>query len=515
MVEDITERKHAEQKIAEQAALLDLAPDLIAVRDLQGKIIFWNRGGQNTYGWSPEEAIGRMPQELVHSKYPIPLKDIEAIVLAQGSWEGELEQLTREGRPIVVASRWSLWRDERGAPKAILVINRDITERKRAEEQLRSLTERLSLATRSASIGIWDWDLRTNTTVWDDTHFEIFGIPKVVPMPYEEFARRVHPEDLPKVQASLERAIQGKTQDFVEFRILRPDGSVRHLYSAEGAVLDANNKVVRVVGTAMDISERKFMEAQIEANKAQLITSARLSALGMMAGNIAHEINNPVGIIHALASNLLDMAEQDASVPLEAVAHSAKGIRETSERIAGIVRNLLQISREGTNDKFLSTRVSKILNETLEICSARFRANGIRLILPAQVPTVSVSCREVRIAQVLLNLLQNAFDAALELKEDRWVRLDVTDHGDLVEISVIDSGPGIPAELQPRIMEPFFTTKPVGKGTGLGLSLAKTIAEEHGGRLEFGNDHGRTRFSLVLPIVEEADRSPLIRSKAA
>jgi PAS domain S-box-containing protein len=515
MVEDITERKQAERKIAEQAALLELVPDSISVRDLQGRLIFWNRGSKDTYGWSAEEAIGRVPQELLHSKYPRPLKEIEAIVLAQGAWEGELEQLTREGKPIVVASRWSLWRDDRGAPKAILVINRDITAPKRAEEQLRNLTERLSLATRSASIGIWDWDLRSNTTVWDDTHFAIFGIPKVVPMPFEEFVRRVHPEDLPKVQASLQRAIQGRTQAFAEFRILRPDGSVRHIFSAEGVVLDEHDKVVRLVGTAMDITERKRMEAQIEANKAQLITSARLSALGMMAGNIAHEINNPVGIIHAVASNLIDMAEHDKKVPLETMARSARGIRDTSERIAGIVRSLLQISREGSSDRLFPTQISKILNGTLEICRERFRANGVKLILPAQVPDLSVSCREVRIAQVLLNLLQNAFDAVVDQKEDRWVRLEVTTYDDSVALSVIDSGPGIPAELQPRIMEPFFTTKPVGKGTGLGLSLSKTIAEEHGGRLEFGRDHGRTRFSLILPVVQEADRSSLIQANVA
>ena len=117
-----------------------------------------------------------------------------------------------------------LWRDEHGAPKAFLVINRDITARKHTEEQLHSLTERLALATRSASIGVWDWDLRSNLLVWDDTLFAMFGIPKVVPMAFEDFNRRVHPDDLAKVHASLERAIAGKTQDFVEFRILRPDG---------------------------------------------------------------------------------------------------------------------------------------------------------------------------------------------------------------------------------------------------------------------------------------------------
>ncbi|HEX7286441.1 MAG TPA: PAS domain S-box protein [Candidatus Angelobacter sp.] len=505
LVEDITERKQAEQKLAEQAALLNLAHDAIAVRDQEGRIIFWNRGARETYGWSAEEAIGRSPVDLLKSKYPIPLKEIEAIVMSQGAWEGELEQVTREGKPIVVASRWSLWRDEQGAPKAFLVINRDITERKRNEEQLRSLMERLSLATRTASIGIWDWDLHTNMVVWDDTLFEIFRIPKVVPMHYQDFSKRVHPEDLARVQASLQRAIDGKTQTFVEFRILRPDGAIRHISAAQGAVTDEHGAVVRVVGTGVDISERRHMEAQIESNKAQLITSARLSALGMMAGNIAHEINNPVGIIHALASNLIEMVEQEEAAPPDLVARNGRRIRETAERIAGIVKSLLQIAREGSSDRFFPTRIGKILDETLEICRARFRSNGVKLLLPAEVPELSVSCREVQIAQVLLNLLQNAFDAVVDQAGERWVRVDVTSHDDSVEIAVTDSGPGIPPELRPRIMEPFFTTKPVGKGTGLGLSLSKTIAEEHGGKLEFGEDHGRTRFSLSLPLVKQAE----------
>jgi len=505
MVEDISERKKSEKKLAEQAALLNLAQDSISVRDLQGRIIFWNRGAQDTYGYSAEEAMGRKPKDLLHTRYPLPLEEIEHIVLTQGAWEGELEQVTRDGKPIVVASRWSLWRDERGAPRAILAINRDITHRKRMEEQLRSVTERLSLATRSALIGIWDWDLRSNTTVWDDTHFEIFGIPKVVPMPYEEFTRRVHPEDWPKVQASLQRAIQGKTQDFVEFRILRPDGSIRYLVCAEGVVLDEHDNVVRVVGTAMDITERKRMEAEIEVNKEQLVTSARLSALGMMAGNIAHEINNPVGIIHALASNLIDMVEQEETAPPEVVARSGRRIRQTAERISGIVKSLLQISREGSSDRFRTTRIGKILNETVEICQERFRSNGVELILPHRAPELSVACREAQIAQLLLNLLQNALDAVVEQTGERWVRVDVTPKDDHVVIAVTDSGPGVPPELRSRIMEPFFTTKPVGKGTGLGLSLSKTIAEEHGGRLEFGEDHGNTCFSLALPMVREAE----------
>ena len=505
LVEDITEHKHADQKMAEQAALLDLAHDAIIVRDLDGRITFWNQGAEDTYGWPASEALGRVVHELLRTRFPRPLSEIEAAVLTQGRWEGELEYTTRDGKSLVVASRWSLQKDEHGAPRALLEINRDITERKLAEEQLRNLTERLSLAMRSASIGVWDLDLHTNTTVWDDTIFAMFGIPKVVPMAYEKFTQRVHPDDLPKVQASVERAIQGKTQEFVEFRINRPDGSLRHIYSAEGAVLDERGNVIRVVGTAVDITERKQMEAQIEANKVQLVASARLSALGMMAGGVAHEINNPLGIIHALASDLRDMVEEEGAAPPEIVARNSARIRETADRIAQIVRSLRQISREGSHDQLHPTNVSKVVEATLAICRERFRANAVNLLLPQAIPKLSVPCREVQIEQILLNLLQNAFDAVAEQPGERWVRLNIHSSDDSVVFSVTDSGPGIPQELRPHIMEPFFTTKPIGKGTGLGLSLSKSIAEEHGGKLEYSEDQGHTRFSLVLPLAREVE----------
>jgi PAS domain S-box-containing protein len=505
MVEDITERKNAEKKLAEQAVLLDLAQDSITVRDMEGRLVFWNRGAKDIYGWTAEEALGNKARELLHSKYPMPLQEIENLVLTQGAWEGELRQITRDGKHIVVASSWSLWRDEHGAPRAVLVINRDITSRKRTEEQLHSLTERLALATRSASIGIWDWDLRSNQILWDDILFESFGMPRASSVSYADFARRVHPDDLPSVEATLQRMIRNKIQDSMELRIIRPDGAVRHLACASTVVPDEHGKVVRLVGTAVDITERKLLEAQIEASREQLVASARLSALGMMAGNIAHEINNPVGIIHALASNLIEMVEQDEAVPPEVVARSGRRIRQTAERISSIVRSLLHISRESANERFRTTRVGKILDETLEICRERFRSNGVRLILPVHVPEFSVAVREVQIAQVLLNLLQNAFDAVVDQSGERWVRVEVAPREDWVVISVSDSGPGIPPGLRSRIMEPFFTTKPVGKGTGLGLSLSKTIAEEHGGRLEFSEDQGRTCFSLFLPMVREAE----------
>ncbi len=137
---DIHERKQIEDELRRQAALLDLAHDAILVRDLQSKVVYWNRGAEETYSWSAKEAVGRLVHELLQTRFPVPLPDIEAAFLQNGEWEGELQHFTHEGRSIVVASRWSLQRDRNGAPANILEINRDISDRKQLEDSLRQRT---------------------------------------------------------------------------------------------------------------------------------------------------------------------------------------------------------------------------------------------------------------------------------------------------------------------------------------------------------------------------------------
>jgi PAS domain S-box-containing protein len=134
---DITERRKAEDKLREQAALLDLAHDAILVRDLDNRVVFWSRGAKDTYGFPAEEAVGEITYLLLHTEFPLPLETIHSTMRERREWEGELRHIRRDGKHIVVASRWSLLRDDKGNPTAILEINRDITERKRTENQLR------------------------------------------------------------------------------------------------------------------------------------------------------------------------------------------------------------------------------------------------------------------------------------------------------------------------------------------------------------------------------------------
>ena len=359
------------------------------------------------------------------------------------------------------------------------------------EEQLQNLTERLTLATRTASIGIWDLDLRSDHLVWDKTMFEIFGISSVVPLSRENGRRLVHPEDLPLIEAASQRVVLLKTQESVEYRLVRPDGSVRYISSTEGPILDKHGNVVRLVGTAVDITERKEMELQIEA-------SARLSALGMMAGGVAHEINNPLAIILSAAADLLRRLRTHGSVPSHITQRNGERIVETSKRIAKTIKSMRQLAREGSQDQLRPTPARKIVEETLEVCRERFKYHGVNLVLSNIDPALSVYCREVQIGQVLLNLLQNAFDSVTEQAGERWVTLATLVREDAVEFSVADSGSGIPPELKTKIMDPFFTTKEVGKGSGLGLSISRSIVKEHGGELDLREQNGHPCFFFCL-----------------
>ncbi|HET8783704.1 MAG TPA: PAS domain S-box protein [Pyrinomonadaceae bacterium] len=149
---DITERKRAEEQIREQAALLDQAQDAIMVRDLDQKVLFWNKGAEHIYGWTAEEAIGKNVRELIFKQHSDPFETAVKTVIQKGEWIGEMHQTRRDGTSLIIESRWTLVRDEKGAPKSILVINTDITEKKRIESQFLRAQRMESIGTLAGGI---------------------------------------------------------------------------------------------------------------------------------------------------------------------------------------------------------------------------------------------------------------------------------------------------------------------------------------------------------------------------
>ncbi len=240
---------------------------------------------------------------------------------------------------------------------------------------------------------------------------------------------------------------------------------------------------------------------RLEEQQKLLAHSAKMSALGEMAGGIAHEINSPLAIITVRANQLERLLGRNALTP-ELLHQETQLIATTAKRIGEIIKGLRVFARVGDKDPFETSSVAAIIEDALVLCQNRFETHGIELRVSEIPPDLEISCRAVQIVQVIFNLLNNAYDAVESLGE-KWIQVAVLDLVDQVEISVTDSGSGIPEEVQPRIMLPFFTTKEVGKGTGLGLSISKGIIESHFGALSLDTSSKNTCFVVRLPKKHE------------
>lgn len=246
------------------------------------------------------------------------------------------------------------------------------------------------------------------------------------------------------------------------------------------------------------IKERERMQVIVDEQRAHMMGASKLSSLGEMAGGLAHELNSPLNIILGRAADLQDLAEHADNVDSGAVLKATRSIVRTGERIMSVVRGLRVFARDGRTDPFEQTQVQSIVEDTMALCRERFAVNGIQLEVIGMQDDLMIECQRVQISQVMLNLLNNAFDAVQGLPE-KWVQIKIEEHERNVVIRVTDSGRGIPKEIAEKALQPFFTTKPVGKGTGLGLSISRGIAEAHRGQLWIDPRGRNTSIVLSLP----------------
>ncbi|MGZ3735410.1 MAG: 7TM diverse intracellular signaling domain-containing protein, partial [Bdellovibrionota bacterium] len=232
---------------------------------------------------------------------------------------------------------------------------------------------------------------------------------------------------------------------------------------------------------------------ELVQQRTAMVQAEKLGALGRMAGEIAHEINNPLAIIHGNAALLLKLEGSPQ------VKEFAGTIEATALRISNIVKGMRALARDSRQDPFQPTPLSSILQDAMIFCSDKSRMRGVNLQVVRPEMDLTLRCRSSEISQVLVNLLNNSFDAVEGMNEP-WVKVEAVKRSGLVELAVTDSGRGVPRELRPRIQEPFFTTKEAGKGLGLGLSISRTIVESHGGSLWLDEKSEHTRFAFTVPV---------------
>lgn len=264
------------------------------------------------------------------------------------------------------------------------------------------------------------------------------------------------------------------------------------------------------IGAAYERSRKQAERRLLELSQT-IAAQSKLSSLGEMASGVAHEINNPLAIVSVKAAHALRRLQEGGAPAAELQADLEK-IIQTSERIARIVRGLRTFSRSADNDPMSLASLPLVIEEALDMCSERFRHHAIELRV-ANIPDLTLLCRPSQIAQVIVNLLNNAFDAVEALPE-KWAELgfEIDSDTSRVRISVTDSGSGIPEEIARKMMQPFFTTKAVGRGTGLGLSISQSLVAGHGGTLVYTLAGGHTRFTF--DIAYQGERSQNARTSS-
>ena len=368
-------------------------------------------------------------------------------------------------------------------------LKKAISERDLANEKLEVRAKQLSEAQELAHIGSWELDLSSNVMTASDEFYRIFGLMPGSPLTGNTFIHMVHPSDYEIYLNHLDRTLTHHDLFFLDYKIIRQDGEVREVSQQGRPVLNEKSKIIKLIGTTQDITERFKIHLQ-------MIQSNKMASLGEMASGIAHEINNPLAIIKMVALQMQKNISQENTLLKNGIAK----IDSTVDRISKIILGLRTFSRDGRNDPFELVSFDKMIEDILSFCNERLKHHEIKLIKDDLNPNLVFEGRQIEISQVLLNLLNNAIDALDTSKiTDKWIKISAKNDGEYLEIKISDNGPAIPPETQSKMFQPFFTTKEIGKGTGLGLSLSLTIVKNHLGELYLDTESPYTTFVLRLP----------------
>jgi signal transduction histidine kinase len=271
---------------------------------------------------------------------------------------------------------------------------------------------------------------------------------------------------------------------------------------------DFSSQLIQRLSYQLDLEqtnkELKISQEALIGQTTKLVHTSRLAALGEMSAGIAHEVNNPLAIISGSIQQIERIIKRGDSNPELLLNLSSKTLGSI-DRVSKIINGLRHFSQQSDSNPRVVTSLKDIIEDTNNFCSELLAARQIKLQIDS-IPDTKIECHPIHMSQVLINLIKNAEDALETEKrdEERFVRISFSENNEMVMIYVINGGEPIPKELQEKLFQPFFTTKPIGKGTGLGLSISHGLMREHNGDLVLDSSSLKTTFIMQLPAYKEA-----------
>jgi two-component system, LuxR family, sensor kinase FixL len=472
------------------------------VRGLDGTIIFWARGMERLYGFSAEEAVGKIAHKLVKTEFARPLAELEAELTEHAQWNGELVQYRRDGKRLIVASQWSVWREK--DQTAITEINTDITNLKLMQQDFFSREAHLQSILDTVPDAMIVIDERGIMQSFSTAARRLFGyapeevvgknIKMLMPSPYRES----HDGYLERYLRTGERKIIGIGRVVVGER---KDGSTFPMELNVGEM--KSNERRYFTGFVRDLSERQETEARLQELQTELVHMSRYTALGEMSSALAHELNQPLSAIANYMKGsrrlLENKTDSDSIMVREAIDKAA----EQSLRAGQIIRRLREFVARGETERRVES-IQKLIEEASALALVGAKELGVRVRFNFNSNLDLVLADRVQIQQVMLNLLRNAIEAMSHSSKRHLLVSTELVGENMVEVTVADTGPGIASEIKSRLFQPFVTTK--SQGMGIGLSISRSIIESHGGQIiAEPNSGGGTVFRFTLRGVRKEE----------
>jgi PAS domain S-box-containing protein len=490
-------------------SLLHSTPDAIIIYNLEGRVQYVNPAFSAIFKWSPEEVLGRRIPFVPDSEKETSLAIImELIELGRPCNNFETRRLTKDGEILEVGISASRYDDHQGNPAGMLVVMRDITERKHAIESLRKSEEKYRNILENIEEGYFEVDLKGTFMFLNESLARNTGYPQdeLVGTNFRKFTPQPVADQMFQLFNQVYRT--GRNVKNAEMTVVRKDGQLRVGEISIARIVDQNDQAIGFRGIVRDVTQRTEAKREREMLEAQLRQAQKMEAIGTLAGGIAHDFNNILAPIMgyaelALGDLAVDSRLRKNLVPILNAAHRAKDL----------VQQILAFSRQSDQER-KPLKVQPIIKEALKLLRSTLPTT-IDIRLEVDADCGSIMADPTQIHQVIMNLCTNAYHAMreqggiltvgldeFEIGEDNRVAYPDLAPGRYLRLGVHDTGHGIDSQTMERIFEPYFTTKEKGEGTGMGLSVVHGIIKSHGGHITVASSPGQgARFDIYLPLL--------------
>lgn len=513
---DVSESKKAEQALIEsEERFRYLFRDIptVAVQGYQfdGTTTYWNKASEDLYGFTAKEAIGRnifdliIPEEIKENvRYEIRQMH-ESLKPAPSS---EMSLVRKDGKRVTVISSHAIVQRKDNKPE-LFCMDIDISQRKQTLNQLEESEQRLKLASKSAMLGVWDWNVKENTMEWDGRMYELYGVKK------ETFVKNVdawinglHPDDKERAIAECNNALDGKSNFDTTFRVKHPDGKVLYIKGDGLVIRDSTGIPIRMIGVNRDVTESKLSEIELLEAKEKAEEANRLKT--EFLNNMSHEIRTPMNGIVGF-SRMLDKP----GLSVEKRKYYSKIVQNSSQQLMRIIDDILEISTLETKQKKLNQTefcLNDVLMEIFSIFNLKSKEQNIPLYLKkACLNSKShIISDKTKLNKILSNLLENA----LKFTSEGFIEFGYNIEKTNLILYVKDTGIGISPKNHKIVFERFSQEeKDISSkhgGLGLGLSICKENAKLLGGAITLDSKKGKgSTFYVTIPYkpVQKADNN--------